>query len=140
MNRRQIAGIFMTAALAAVLFVPAARAQKLPYDQLMKAIQTTFASLGKNLDASAAPAVSTDAAKLEGLFGDVESFWIPFKTKDALDAAKAAREGSAAVAAAAKENDLVKAKTAYTAIGRTCGTCHSSHRDQMPDKTFRIKP
>ena len=140
MNRRQVAGIVITLILAAGVFVPGIRAQKLPYDELMKAIQSTFTSLGKNIDASATSAVATDAAKLEGLFKDTEAFWAPFRTKDALDAAKAGREGAAAVAAAATGNDLAKAKTAYTAIGRTCGTCHSSHRDQMPDKTFRIKP
>ena len=140
MNRQHIAAIILTIAISAGLLVPAAMAQKVPYDQLMKGIQNTFTSLGKNIDASATAAVATDAAKLEALFKDTEAFWMPFKTKDALDSAKAGREAAAAVAAAARDNDLAKAKTSYTAIGRTCGGCHGSHRDQMPDKTFRIKP
>jgi cytochrome c556 len=32
------------------------------------------------------------------------------------------------------------AMTAYNAIGKSCKGCHDSHRESMPDKSFRIKP
>lgn len=71
---------------------------------------------------------------------DVGSTFDLLKTKDAIDAAKGARETSGAVAAAAKEKDLQKAKTAAAGLGRFCGTCHNSHREQMPDESYRIRP
>jgi hypothetical protein len=74
------------------------------------------------------------------LFKDTEAFWAPFKTKDAIDAAKGAQQSAAAIAAAAKANDLQKAQASYTGLGKSCNGCHASHREQMPDKTYRIKP
>jgi cytochrome c556 len=115
-------------------------AQKKPYDQLMKEIGSTFASLRKNLDASAAATAVEDATKLEGLFRETEAFWTAFKTKDAIDAAKGAREAASAVAASAKAGSIPKAQTAYAGIGKYCTACHNAHREQMPDKTYRIKP
>ena len=114
--------------------------QKKPYDQLMKDVGATFANLKKNLDAKAGADAAADASKLESLFKDTEAFWAPFKTKDALDAAKGAEQGAAAITAASKANDLQKAQASYTAVGKYCAACHTSHREQMPDKSYRIKP
>jgi cytochrome c556 len=114
--------------------------QKRPYNELMKDISSTYASVKKNLDGKAAALAAADAAKLEGLFKDTEAFWAQFKTKDALDAARNAQQGAAAIAAAAKANDLQKAQASYTGLGKSCNGCHASHREQMPDKTYRIKP
>jgi cytochrome c556 len=114
--------------------------QKRPYNELMKDVAATYASVKKNIDAESAPDAAADAEKLESLFKETESFWAPFKTKDALDAAKAAGQGAAAIAKAARGNDLQKAQASYTAVGKSCAACHTSHREQMPDKTFKIKP
>ena len=127
--------------VAAVFAASASFAQqKRPYDQLMKDVQLTYASVKKNLDANAGTAAAADAAKLEGLFKETETFWAQFKTKDALDAVKSAQQGAAAVAAAAKANNIQKAQAAYTGVGKSCAACHTSHREQMPDKSYRIKP
>ena len=138
MNRKFVIVIILFAGLTAAGLSVAQ--QKRPYDQVMKEIQTTFASLRKNLDASAVAAVVEDATKLEGLFAETHAFWTPFKTKDALDAAKAGKDASAAVAAAARNNDVKKAQGAYNGIAKNCTGCHNSHREQMPDKSYRIKP
>jgi cytochrome c556 len=115
-------------------------AQKKNHDVMMRDIQATFSSLRMNLDGNNASAVAADAEKLEALFKETEDFWAPFKTKDALEAAATARGVSAAVAGAARQNDLAKAKAEYSKIGKSCTGCHASHREQMPDKSFRIKP
>jgi cytochrome c556 len=133
-----LAGL-ITIGLAGLLGSPAA-AQKRPYDLVMKDVGSTFDSLRKNLDGGNAATAAADAAKLERLFRDIEDFWTPFKTRDAIDAAKGAREASAAVAAAANGKDLPKARTAVSGLGRFCAACHNSHREQMPDKSYRIKP
>src|SRR5688572_16897310 len=64
------------------------RALKRPYDVLMKDVASTVGSLRKNLDGGDLAAAAVDSKKLEALFRDVEDFWTPFKTKDAMDAAR----------------------------------------------------
>jgi cytochrome c556 len=127
-----VAGVFTGAASFAQ--------QKRPYNELMKDIASTYASVKKNLDSSAAPAAAADAAKLQSLFKETEDFWAQFKTKDALEAAKGAHDAAAGIAAAAKANNIQKALASYNGIGKFCAACHTSHREQMPDKTYRIKP
>jgi cytochrome c556 len=114
--------------------------QKRPYNDVMKDVAATYASVKKNLDANAAPAAAADAAKLQTLFKENEDFWAQFKTKDALDAAKGAQEAAAAITAAAKANNVQKAQASYNGVGKFCNACHTSHREQMPDKSYKIKP
>ena len=112
--------------------------QKRPYNELMKDVASTYASVKKNLDANAAPAAAADAAKLQTLFKETEDFWTQFKTKDALDAAKGAQDAAAAIGAAAKANNIQKAQTSYNGVGKFCAGCHASHREQMPDKSYTV--
>jgi len=123
------------AALAVTLF-----AQSRPYDQVMKDVAPTYANLKKNLDSNAFAVAVEDAAKLESLFKETENFWTPFKTKDALDFAKNVQLAARNVNAAAKEMNGQKAQAAYAGIGKSCKGCHDSHRESMPDKSFKIKP
>ena len=105
----------------------------------MKDVGATFASLKKNLDGNSAAAAAQDAVKLEASFKEAETFWAQFNTKDAVDLAKEAQEAVAQVGAKAKDNDIKAAQTAYGAIGRICGDCHFSHREDT-GKGFIIKP
>jgi phage tail sheath gpL-like len=105
----------------------------------MKDIQATFGSLKKNLDANNSPAAGTDAAKLQGLFGEIEAFWAALKTKDAVGFAKSAGTAAAAVSTAAQNNDIKAAQDSYSAIQKNCGSCHSAHREQIATG-FRIRP
>ena len=114
--------------------------QKRPYDVVMKDVNGTFASLKKNLDSNSLPLAAEDAVKLEGMFKETENFWTPFKTKDAIDFAKGAQSAFQVVAAAAKEGNGQKAQAAYGSVGKYCKGCHDSHRELMPDKSFKIKP
>jgi len=106
----------------------------------MKDVAATYASVKKNLDGSAAPAAAVDAAKLQGLFKETENFWTAFKTKDAIDFSKGAQAASQAIASAAKDGNGQKAQAAYASVGKYCKGCHDSHRELMPDKSFKIKP
>jgi len=129
--------IFVAGALAGTA---AFAQQRRPYNELMKDVAATYASVKKNLDANVAPAAAADSVKLQALFKETEDFWIQFKTKDALDAAKSAQDAAAAIAAAAKANNVQKAQTSYNGVGKFCNACHTSHREQMPDKSYKIKP
>jgi hypothetical protein len=131
--------LFMVIAVIG-LFASTVAAQKRPYNVVMKDVASTAGSLRKGLEGGDLTGTAADAEKLEQLLREVEDFWTPFRTKDAIDAAKGAREISGAIAAAAKVKDLQKARTAASGLGRFCSTCHDSHREQMPDKSYRIKP
>ena len=113
--------------------------QHRPYDQIMKDVGATFASLRKNLDASSAAAAAQDAGKLEGLFRETEAFWAPLNTGDAVGFAKSAREASAAIGAAAKSNDIKAAQSSIAAVQKSCTLCHFAHREET-SKGFLIKP
>ena len=137
MNRQLLLIIIV---IAGVFAAGAASAQQhRPYNQIMKDVGETFASLRKNLDANSAATAAADAAKLEGLFTETEAFWAPLNTKDAVGFAKSAREASAAVGAAAKNNDIKAAQASIAAVQKSCGLCHSSHREET-GKGFLIKP
>ena len=86
-----------TATIVAAVFATMALAQSRPHDHIMKDVASTFATLKNKLDANDSTAAE-DAAKLEMLFKETESFWLRLATKDAVDAAKA---GGAAVRNAA---------------------------------------
>ena len=137
--------------------------QNRPYDQVMKDIGASFASLEQNLDLEenldedsaeaaldedsaeafmdedSAEAVVQAATRLEGLFEEVEAFWTPFGTKSALDFTRAAREAAGEVATAARGNDIEMARKAYATMETSCGSCHFSHRWETISG-FLIKP
>src|SRR2546421_10545931 len=92
MNRQFALTIIVMAAICAG--VSAFAQQHRPYNQIMKDVGATFASLRKNLDANSAAAAAEDAAKLEKLFMETEAFWEPLNTGDAVGFAKSAREAS----------------------------------------------
>jgi len=137
MNRQFVLVMIVIAAVFAA--ATAFAQQHRPYDQIMKDVGATFASLKKNLDANSAAAAIEDAAKLQGLFKETEAFWAPLKTKDAVDFAKRARDAAAAVGTAAKGNDTKAAQASYTAIQKSCANCHFSHREET-GKGFLIRP
>jgi len=114
--------------------------QKRPYDVVMKDVNATFASLKKNLDSNTMTSAAEDAAKLQGFFKETEDFWMAFKTKDAIDYSKAGQADAQNIAAAAKAGNGQKAQSGYSSLGKACKGCHDSHRELMPDKSFKIKP
>jgi cytochrome c556 len=124
----------------ATLWASAVTAQARPYDAVMKDVAASFGALRKSADGSDFAGAAEHARRLEQLFRETEEFWTRFKTKDAIDAAAGARELSASIAAAASAKDAQKMKTAAGGLGKFCTTCHDSHREQMPDKSYRIRP
>jgi cytochrome c556 len=131
--------LLIIAAAAAVAVGPAFAQQARPYNQIMKDVGATFANLKKNLDENSAAAAAQDAAKLEGLFTETEAWWSRLETQDAANLAKRARTDAAAAGAAAKGNDIKAAQASYSAIQKSCGSCHFAHREDT-GKGFLIKP
>jgi hypothetical protein len=115
-------------------------AQTRPHDQIMKDVGATFEKLKASLDARNAADASQHVAKLQGLFKETQQFWEPFETKDATDAAKGAQTVLEAMSGSIKVNNFQQALTTYTRVSQYCAACHSVHRVQMADQTYRIKP
>ena len=130
--------VLITITIAGLVAAPAF-AQRRPYNLVMKDIASTVEALRKDLDSDLAKGATT-AGKLEGLFKETEDFWTQFKTKDAIDAAQGGQGVARAVAAAARNKDAQNAKNAASGLGKFCAACHNSHREQLPDKSYRIKP
>jgi cytochrome c556 len=120
--------------------VTAVSAQTRPYNLIMKDVASAFGAMRKSADGSDFAATAEQARRLERLFKETEDFWTRFKTKDAIDAAVGAGELSASIAAAATAKDTQKMKAGVGGLGKYCTACHDSHREQMPDKSYRIRP
>jgi len=139
MNRKLF---FIAIVIAAVIAGATVYAQQPPhrlYNAIMKDVAATFPSLKKNLDANNGAAAVEDAAKLEKFFSETETFWAPLGAQDAIGFAKRARETAAAIGTAAKANDMKTATASYAVLQRTCGNCHSAHREET-QAGFGIKP
>jgi cytochrome c556 len=137
MNRRVILIIIV---IAVVLTDIAAFAQQhRAYNLIMKDIQPVFAALRKDLDGNNGAAAAEDAAKLQALFTEVEGFWTPFDTQDAVGFAKRAGEAAAKIGTAAKANDIKGAQASLAVVQKTCASCHFAHREETA-KGFLIRP
>ena len=123
-----------------VLGLSVTSAQARPYNVIMKDVASASGALRKSVDASDFAGSLEHSQRLERLFKETEDFWTKFKTKDAIDAAVGAKELSVSIAAAANAKDAQKMKTAAGGLGKFCTSCHDSHREQMPDKSYRIRP
>jgi hypothetical protein len=135
MTRRFFFGVAIVILTASV-----SAAQVRPYNVIMKEVGSALGALRKTVDDSDFARSAEQAEHLERLFKETEDFWAKFKTKDAIDAAAGARELSASIVAAARAKDAAKMKVGVSGLPRFCTSCHESHREQMPDKSYRIRP
>jgi cytochrome c556 len=127
-------GLCMIVALALTLL-----AQAPDLSPIMKDVAATQNSLRMNLMNGAAAGVAEDAAKLQDDFTKAMGFFKAMKAQDAVDMSKANADAAAAVAKAAKANDLDAAKAKAGEIQKSCKACHDVHREQLPDKTYKFK-
>jgi mono/diheme cytochrome c family protein len=84
--------------------------------------------------------VAMDAQTLKANFTKIEKFFTDKKWQDAIDIAKTAEKAADDLLAAAKAKDDAAVAAAQMAVAPNCGACHMKHREQLPDKTFEIKP
>src|SRR2546426_9270488 len=138
MNRRFVFILIIVAAVFATTTVLAQQHRQ--YNEIMKDVGATWASLKKNLDSNAGAAAAEDAAKLQSLFAETVGFWAPLNTNDAVNYAKRAQEGAAAIGAAAKSNNMKVALDSYAATQKNCGNCHFAHREDTGKGGFLIRP
>ena len=128
-----------------VCFVVAATltvfAQTRELQPMMKEIQPTFGGIttGVRGRSMSAADVAKDAEKLQKLFQEVGAFMKDKKIDDAVGFAKEAETAAAEMARAAKANESDPIFAAQKTIQKQCTTCHAAHREQLPDKSFKLK-
>jgi cytochrome c556 len=114
-------------------------AQESELDPIMKQVGPANQALQKALMSGSTSDVSAQAERLRGLFRQAEDFFRSRNITDAEGWAHDASHAAADAAKAAKANDMGTAKVKAGEVGMACKTCHSVHREQLPDKTFRLK-
>ena len=108
------------------------------YQAAMKDLGAFAQGIDKAVKADDFAAVSKYAGAVKSDFEVVEKFW---NTK-APEAAKIAQSGgkfAADLGAVADVKSREGVEFAVTQITDLCATCHTAHRERMPDGTFQIK-
>ena len=116
-------------------------AQSRDLQPMMKEIQPTFGGVttGMQNRSMAATDVAKSADKLQGLFKEVGGFMQGKNITDAVGFANDAANAAAELSKAAKANDADAMFAAQKTIQKQCATCHAAHREQLPDKSFKLK-
>jgi hypothetical protein len=109
------------------------------YATHMKEIGQLNGVLNKSMKAGDAAEAGKAAARLEVLFKNVHTYWADKKVADATTAAQGVVTSLQAVQKALTANDMAAAETARAAIGANCMSCHTAHREKLPEGGFRIK-
>jgi len=108
---------------------------------IMKQISTMNGALTttmKDRNMSAAE-IAKDADKLQDLFKQVSTYMKDHKIDDATTLAADTANAAGDLSKAAKSNEFEPMKAAYTKLSKACGTCHAAHREQLPDKSYKLK-
>ena len=109
------------------------------YATHMKEIGQLNGVLNKSLKAGEGAEAGKAAARLEVLFKNIHTYWADKKVADATTASEAVVTSLQAVQKAVAANDMTAAETARAAIGANCMSCHTAHREKLPEGGFRIK-
>ena len=109
------------------------------YATHMKEIGQLNGVLNKSIKGGMADEASTAAARLEVLFKNIHGYWNDKKVEDATTAAQTAVTSLQGVQKALAAKDMTAAETARASFAGTCMTCHTAHREKLPEGGFRIK-
>lgn len=109
------------------------------YATHMKEIGQLNGVLNKSIKGGMADEAGKAAARMEVLFKNIHGYWSAKKVEDATTAASTAVTSLAAIQKATASNDMTAAETARASLAGTCMTCHTAHREKLPEGGFRIK-
>ena len=109
------------------------------YATHMKEIGQLNGVLNKSVKGGDAAEAGKAAARMEVLFKNVHAYWNDKKVMDATTAAMGVVSSLQALQKALGANDMTAAETARAAIGANCMSCHTAHREKLPEGGFKIK-
>lgn len=107
------------------------------YMKGMKEIGSAMGAIRKSMEGDPGMAAKS-AMMLEAPLTTALAFWQAEGTEDAIRDTQMALQYSAELSKALMSNDSDGAAGALKMLGGTCGSCHKAHREQLPDKTYRI--
>jgi len=109
------------------------------YATHMKEIGQLNGVLNKSIKGGMADEATKAATRMEVLFKNIHGYWAAKKVEDATTAAQTAVTSLQGVQKALASNDMAAAETARATLAGTCMTCHTAHREKLPEGGFRIK-
>jgi hypothetical protein len=116
------------------------------YQAAMKELGAANAALRKHvLEIEAAGAypdynpIEKDAAALKEPLQTALAFWTSKHADEAVAELQSALKLVDELEIARKEKNYDALMTAAVNIGKVCGTCHTAHREKMPDGSYEIK-
>ena len=133
-----------TAATPAASAMQAAGSAKAPmsdadYAKVMKEIGPAYSALQRDNAAMNHPDGIKQAQLLSDRFKEVQAYWEAKKADDAITASKNAIEAADATVKASEVMDMTALTTAQQKLGASCQSCHQAHREQLADKSYKIK-
>lgn len=109
------------------------------YATHMKEIGQLNGVLNKSIKGGMPEEAGKAAARLEILFKNIHGYWTDKKIADATTAAETAVTSLQTLQKALSANDMTAAETARATFAGTCMSCHTAHREKLPEGGFRIK-
>jgi hypothetical protein len=109
------------------------------YAAHMKEIGQLNGVLGKAIKGGDAAEGGKAAARLEILFKNIHGYWTDKKVADATEAAGTAVSAIQSLQKALSANDMAAAEKARGTFAGACMTCHTAHREKLPEGGWRIK-
>ena len=83
--------------------------------------------------------IDADVTKLRASFKSALEFWEAKKVDDAIAKTQAVLKNVDELETARKEKNYDGIVTASAEIGKSCGGCHTAHREKLPDGSYEIK-
>jgi cytochrome c556 len=137
--RGWVACVFLVATASLAAQAPGKITSEEDYSKTMKEVAQRNMALGKSVASTSEADAAAASARLSTIFGDVQKYWESKKVEDAAGFAQKAHEAAEAISKAAAAHDMAAAATAATTLRAQCAACHMAHREQQPDKTFKMK-
>jgi hypothetical protein len=109
------------------------------YAKAMKDIQANQTTLRTTIGAKNYAGVAQSVATLKSAFTTTQAYWADKGKQDAITAANNALKAIADLETATAAKNDPKLIEAQTALGRTCASCHTAHRQSMGAGAFEIK-
>jgi hypothetical protein len=109
------------------------------YTDAMKKIQEGQNALRGQIGSRNYVAAGQTIASLKDAFSVAQAFWASKAAADANAQANAAVKAVGDLDAAARAKSDQGLLDAQAAMARTCGACHTAHRERLPDGHFEVK-
>ncbi len=109
-------------------------------DATMKRVGTAQQATGKAIKSGDFAEARKQMATVKAALGEAETFWVTNKKDDAI------KMNKEVIANLTKIEEVLAAPTPNVENlfammkGAGCGNCHKAYREELPDKTYRLRP